>query len=265
MKKLLSLLLLLTALLLPVCATENNEFFNLHAHECVYDGREYVLNDPQGYLTVWDAPGGREQHYLLNEQTMTVFGIYTDPAGARWAQLRYSELSHGIAISGVDEQYIGWASLSSFYREMDGRDFLDRYRDEFVNRPLRLRLTDHPDTTLWSYPGAEEPNGYLRWYVRDGDALLSFPAWWADSEGKRWALWEDSFLCLDEPERIVGAGIEPQTVFYPSVSPDALPFVVEQAELPERPSPLPYYLMAVAGVLLALAFVIRKFIYMERK
>lgn len=259
MRRCFSLFLFFFLLILPVSATENNDFFNLHSDECVYDGREYRLNDPAGYLTVWDAPGGKAQHYLFNEQSMIVFALYTDPTGSQWAQLRYSEPLRGFALSGVDEQYIGWASFSSFYRQPDVIDFLALYADSFVERPLRLRLTDYPDTTVWVHPGAERNCGYLRWFISDEDALLSFPSWWKDSEGKRWALWGNHFVCLDDPERTSGVDMGLHTVFYPAVSAEELPFVVEQIEPSEPPSPLPYILLAVAFVLLALAFVLRKF------
>ncbi len=259
MRRLLFLILLLSLLMLPAYATENNDFFNLHASECVYDGRDYLVNDPHGYLSVLEAPYGRVQDNLLNEQSVTVYALYTDSTGALWAQLRYTMVSRGIAFSEVEGAYIGWAPLASLSRDMDKDDFLLRYGDEFVNRPMRFRPSEYPDTTLWAYPGAEQPSGYLRWYIHESDTLLSFPAWWQDAEGKRWALWEDHFICLSDPERLVGASMADSRTFYPAVALDELPIVVEAPVIVERPSPLPYYLMAVSAVLVVLAIVVRKF------
>ena len=258
MKRLTFFLLILSLLLLPVYATENNEFFNLHAADCVYDGREYLVNDPKGYLSVLDAPDGKVQDHLFNEQSLIVYGIYTDASGTSWAELRYTILTRGAALSEVEGQYIGWAPLSSLYRAMDASDFLALHEEEFVNRPMRFRNADYPDTTLWASPLAEKPCGYLRWYVHEEDTLLSFPAWWEDSDGQRWALWDDAFICLTDPQRTAPTAPD-ATVFYPSVSPDALPLVVEEPVIPERPSLLPYYLIGISLVLTALSLVLRKF------
>ena len=265
MKRLLSFLLVLLLATLPVFATENNAFFNLHAAECAYDGREYLVNDPKGYLSVLDAPGGKVQDYFYNEQTVTVFALYPDPSGSLWAQLRYTMLSRGFALSAVEGQYIGWAPLTSLYRSMDREDFLALHEAEFVNRPMRFRPTEYPDAVLWSYPGAEKPCGYLRWFVHDESQLLSFPAWWQDPQGDIWALWEEYFLCLSHPERSQPSLDGDLPVLYPSVLPDALPLVVQEPVIPARPSPLPYYFMAVAAVLAALSFVLRKFTYTDKE
>ena len=259
MKRLLCSFLLFSLLLLPVSATENNEFFNLHAAECRYDGRAYLVNDPKGYLSVLDAPDGTVQDQLSNEQDLIVYGIYTDSSGTLWAQLRYTILSRGVALSEVEGQYIGWAPLSSLYRAVDREDFLALHEAEFVNRPMRFRPDDYPDTTLWASPLAEKPCGYLRWFVHEDDTLLSFPAWWEDSAGQRWALWDDYFICLSDPQRATGSASADFAVFYPSVSPEALPLVVAAPTIPRRPSLLPYYLMGVSAVLIALSLVLRKF------
>ncbi len=264
MKRFILFFALLVLLILPVCATENNAFFNLHAADCVYDGRAYLLNDPSGFIAVLDAPNGDVQHNLLNEQKMIVYGIYTDSTGSLWAQLRYSELSRGLAVSDTEGEYIGWAPLSSFYREPDKDDFLALHKDEFVNRPVRLRLSEHPDATLWAYPGAEQPSGYLRWYVRDNSALLSFPSWWEDGNGLRWGLWEDFFVCLDRPA-ITEAALGDGAVFYPAVSLERLPLPPEKAEEEQGSLLLPLLLLASALLLIALSFVIRNNTYFERK
>ena len=265
MKRVFCFLLLAALLTLSVFATDNNDFFNDHAQECVYDGRDYSLNGPAGYVAVLDAPGGLTQDYLLNEQALTVFGVYRDASGALWAQLRYTPLGRGLAFSDVDGQRIGWASLSLLYRECDKEDFLADHAEEFVNRPLRLRLSTHPDTTLWVTPFSAEPCGYLRWYVSEEDALLSFPAWWRDAEGSRWALWEDSFICLDDPQRRENGFAAEQAVLYPAAAFDALPQVVEQPRPAEPVSYLPYYFLTGALVLGLLALIITIISKQERK
>lgn len=258
MKRLFFLFLLLPCLLSPVFATENNEFFNRHAEECVYDGRDYLLNHPSGYVTVLDAPNGQVQDYLLNEQTLTIFASYTDSTGSLWAQLRYSVISRGIAISDVEGDYIGWALLSSFYRPMNKSDFLTLHQHELVNRPLRLHLSRYPNATLWPYPGAIKPCGYLRWYVDDPYAEISFPTWWQDPAGYRWGIWDDYFVCLDLPSHMEAVYSADNTIFYPALPLDTLPLPNRKTSEEDSPSSLPYYLLAVALLLGASALYIRK-------
>lgn len=265
MKRLILLALVFLLLILPVHATENNEFFNLHASECVYDGRVYLLNDPNGYAAIMDAPGGKVQDYFFNEQNVTVYGVYTDSTQVQWAQLRYTPLDRGIVRSEIEGRYIGWVPFSSLYRDSDASDFLTFHEDEFVNRPLRFRLSEFPHTLLWPYPGASEPCGYLRWFVDDPDSLLSFPSWWQDSEGMRWVLWDNFFVCLDSPESPAGSSLPQNLVFYPSVTPDRLPMVLETPEVPERMNPLPFYLIGASLVLMSVAMFIRKTTNIERK
>ena len=83
---------LLGALTFPVRATDNNPFFNGHAAQCAPNGKLYLLNGEEGYVTVREAPHGDAQSYLCNEQALTVFGVWTDAEGGQWAQLRYTPL-----------------------------------------------------------------------------------------------------------------------------------------------------------------------------
>ena len=90
-RKYVSLVLVLAALL-ALCATaradvlwspRNDRFFEQHYDQCEYIGRQFYANGDEGFITLWDAPGGtRVVHQFQNGYTLWIYYQYEDWACA---------------------------------------------------------------------------------------------------------------------------------------------------------------------------------------
>ena len=70
--------------------------------------------------------------------------------------------------------------------------------------PVTLDMRDYETVYLWRYPGCGGTAELATWYIRtEADNVLRFPAYWLDSQGRRWGGYSffesDGFICLDEP------------------------------------------------------------------
>lgn len=219
---------------LPVTATDSNAFFNHHAGECAPDGGSYVLNGEYGYVAVLEAPRGEVQSYLCNEQTLTVFGVWTDNTGAAWAQLRYTPGQRGCADDDVDGDKIGWVRMNELYPIPSKRSFVTQHFSEFTSSMVRLTLSEEDFVGLWPYPGSGGQPQDLRWYIESEDATLDFSRCWVDSFSRRWGAVHlegaDGFVCLDDPA--LSENLLPEITgerhCIPAASPDSLPRVIER-------------------------------------
>lgn len=258
------LLCALTALSLSlgVSATDSNAFFNEHAEECAPDGGSYVLNGDPGYVTVLEAPRGDPQSYLCNEQTLTVYGVWTDNTGGAWAQLRYTPTQRGSASDGVNGQKIGWARMTELYPVEGKRRFVNEHFSEFTSSMVRLTVTEDSFVGLWPYPGSGGQPQDLRWYLPDGEGTLDFSRCWVDSCSRRWGAVQleeaDGFVCLDEPD--LAENLLPEITgelhCIPAALPETLPRVIVR-ETVEKPL-WPWIALSGSVALLCVIWLLRQ-------
>lgn len=264
MRKLRALLLMLFAVLaltVSVSATDSNAFFNAHAGECAPDGGSYILNGPQGYVSVLDAPDGAVQSRLCNEQTVTVYGIWSN-GRARWAQLRYTPRARGIAKSDILGEKIGWLDMKELVRVYTKQDFIAEHYEEFEIYPVTLTVKKEEPVSLWPYPGSGGQHGELGWYLTADEAVLDFSHCWTDPLGNRWGAVSygeaDGFICLDELDlednRLPGAAAEP--VLIPAIAAELLPAIPEPEA--EHSSLLPYLALSIAAACISLSLLLRQ-------
>lgn len=236
MKKLLSFALALAALLalaLPARADilwePDNDFYQKHG--CLYVGRNYYANGPEGFVTLYDAPGGSfvEGQYR-NGVSLCVYYQYED-----WGCITVFE---------EDGQVSGWTPLAhleliydhiSFEEEYAGR--IRDYGGEFADYS-----GDAETVCFYPYPGAPAERISARMELGANNVLDNLTGTsenasyisrvFTDENGLTWGYVNymyghlESWFCLDEPDgesfpvrQIAQAElIAPQTPVLPAVS-----------------------------------------------
>lgn len=148
-------LLMLLALAAPARAdvlwTPNNSFYERHYGDCEYVGRSYYANGQEGFVTLWDAPGGSVvEGQFQNGAKLRVYWRYED-----WGC---------ITVWGDETGEIsGWAPMADLYLVYDHISFEEEYGDQF--RDYNGEFAGYDGTTegimLWEYPNAPEPRRVL--------------------------------------------------------------------------------------------------------
>lgn len=179
----------------------DNLFFRQHT--CTYEDRSYYANGSEGFITLWDAPGGstvRAQY--RNGEKLWVGYTYKD-----WALISCRD--------GRDE-LSGWTPLSDLYLIYDHISFEEEYGSEFRDYNGEFADYDGEDGEefwFWEYPYAGEPRE-VRTVTRDMlDALLGTSAMvpnciskvYVDSNDRTWGFvkWlyseRNFWILLDDP------------------------------------------------------------------
>ena len=92
--------------LLALCATAradvlwepDNNFYVKNADQCDYIGRQYYANGDEGFITLWEAPGGtRAVHQFRNGYILWVYYQFEDWACA--------------VVWGDEGEITGWAPM----------------------------------------------------------------------------------------------------------------------------------------------------------
>ena len=193
--------------LLALCATAradvlwepDNNFYVKNADQCDYIGRQYYANGDEGFITLWEAPGGtRAVHQFQNGYTLWVYYQYEDWACA--------------VVWGDEGEITGWAPMEDFVLKYDYLSFEEEYADEI--HPYDGQFAgydgDAAEIAFYEYPGAPEPKAL--WEAAEIlDQLTStedsyIASTFTDEDGRTWGsvaylfgtrnLW----FCLDEPD-----------------------------------------------------------------
>ena len=116
-------LLALLALAAPACADAwqdppSDRFFESHRGQCTYENRRYYANGKEGFITLWDAPGGSEVRAQYENGEV----LWTSCTYRSWALVSRREDRTGTA---------GWVKLADLYRLYDYISFQEKYGDQF--------------------------------------------------------------------------------------------------------------------------------------
>lgn len=194
------------ALLLSLAATaradvlwspRNDRFFEQHYDQCETIGRQFYANGDEGFITLWDAPGGtRVVHQFQNGFTLWVYYQYEDWVCA--------------VVWGDEGEISGWAPIEDFALRYDYLCFAEEYGDQI--QPYDGQFKDYDggaaEIVFYEYPGAPEPKDV--WEAAEVLDQLTGTGYidstFTDEEGRTWGyvaylfgsrnLW----FCLDEPE-----------------------------------------------------------------
>lgn len=207
MKRRIGSLILMLSALLSLCATaradvlwspRNDHFFEQHYDQCEYIGRQFYANGDEGFITLWDAPGGtRVVHQFPNGYTLWVYYQYEDWVCA--------------VVWGDEGEISGWASIEDFALRYDYLCFAEEYGDQIYPYDGQFAGYDGnaAEIVFYEYPGAPEPKAV--WEAAEVlDQLTGTDSYIAstftDEDGRTWGyvaylfgsrnLW----FCLDEPE-----------------------------------------------------------------
>ena len=253
MKKCLTILLALASLLAltaPAYADmlwepPDNDFYAKHYEECESVVRTFYANGPEGFVTLWDAPGGSSvQAQYENGTALMVYWRYQD-----WGCITTWD-SRGDSIDGwvpMDQLRLIYDYLS-FQEEY--ADQIRPYHDEFGNYAGDAKVVN-----FYEYPGAPEPKytwdlGDTTWNVLNeltgtGGYSSCISSIFVDEEGLTWGFVSylyghlDGWFCLDRPD---GTDFPLRDIPQPELTAPQTPVLPASSYLP--------YLL-VAGVVLA--------------
>lgn len=238
------LLVLLVSLVIPARAdliwTPDNLFYEKHAEECEYVGRQQYANGTEGFITLWSSPS-----------RTTVTG-QCENGVKLWLYYIYKDWGY---VHGTVE---GWVPLSQLAQVYDGTSFAQEFGNSFTqyNGEFTGFSDDVTKLVCFTYPGAEDscaefdlskaPN------LSDDLREYAIQQIFVDENGLTWGyinylygsrqLW----FCLDRPD---GAGIPVRTVTTPQLIEAATP-VLPAAAL------LPWFLVGGAVILTAAILVV---------
>jgi len=243
-------LLMLQALAVPAFADimwepANNSFYDKHQDQCEYENRSYYANGKEGFVTLWDAPGGTMvRAQFENGEKLRVYFIYKN----NWA----------LAAFWTDGQETsGWVPLSDLELVYDYLCFQEEYADRIT--PYNGEFADYDGdvetVNFYEYPGAPEiscdfktGSGDILDNLTGAQGTSCISSIFLDEDGRTWGFVgyvygiRNSWFCLDEPD---GTPDRPDNGNFP-IREVAVPELTPAQE-PTLPSEgyTPYFLVAV--------------------
>lgn len=141
---------------------QDNQFYEAHRGECVYNTRSYYANGGDGFITLWDAPGGSlVKAQYENGELLWVGYTYKD-----WALVnRWEDRT----------ETTGWVPLSELYLKYDHISFEEEYGDRFQD--YSGEFADYTPRSegelfwLWEYPHAYDTKETIEVHSDILDAL----------------------------------------------------------------------------------------------
>lgn len=248
-------LVMLLALSAPAYADimwepQDNQFYKQHG--CTYENRSYYANGPEGFVTVWDAPGG----VVVQAQYQNGEALWVGYTWQEWALISRWE----------DEKEItGWVPLAELSLIYDYLSFQEEYADRI--RPYDGEFADYAgdaaEVNFYEYPGAEEIKQTWEtdgdWHVLDNltgtaenDSYISKA--FTDEDGRTWGYVGymygrlNAWFCLDEPD---GADFPVREVSAQELTPPQTPTLPASGYMPYI---LVAVVVAVTGGLLAVFY-----------
>lgn len=183
-----------------------SSFYQRNANQCELEQRTYWLNSPDGYVTLWDAPGGNALASLPNGETLHIYYRWQGATGS-WgaAELSAEALEEqALTISGdfKDRWVEVWVPMEDLILQYDHRSFLEDHADEVREES---RAVDLSGIRYCVYP---YPGGVLRYQRERGgtDLPVTLSPLYTDPEGREWGccgyLYGDRniWLCISDLE-----------------------------------------------------------------
>ncbi len=200
---------LLAALTLPAYADvlwePENSFYEKHHEDCEYLGRRYMVNSPDGFITVWDAPdGSRVLGQFENGSKLWVYWLYEN-----WGVIGHRD---------GDKPIEGWVDMNSMVLLYDHTAFAEDYADQI--RPYNGEFADYDGEdkifNFYEYPGAPEICHWMQATTKfvpdltgiyeDGQSIIQ--SVFVDENGLTWGYIGyyggqlNAWFCLDDPDGI---------------------------------------------------------------
>jgi hypothetical protein len=196
-----------TSALADVIYEPNNNFFNAHEDECIYENRVYILNGPDGYVTLCHSPEGKAPlRNRPNGREYLVIWIWDGGDLGLWG-----------LVNDYDEEYERveemWVPLKDTVLKYDAISFAEEHGSEFRHLETGewLDLSGYGRLQLWPYPGAETPINAITWTGEDGwlsapPDPLYYETTYEDGDGLLWMNigylygYRNFWVCITDPE-----------------------------------------------------------------
>lgn len=191
----------------------DNSFHRNHRDECEVHDRRYLVNSPEGFVTVWDSPNGSlVQGQFENGTKLNVYYLYENWGIITWY--------------GEDYNVEGWVDMDEMTLLYDHTAFAEEYADQI--RPYSGEFADYDGDdkifNFYEYPGAPEISHWLKATTKmvpeltgiydDGESVIQ--SVFVDENGLTWGYLGyyygrlNAWFCLDDPD---GVNDEKQTDF----------------------------------------------------
>ena len=185
----------------------SNHFYESHRQECEYNTRSYYANGSEGFVTLYDAPGGSlvEAQYE-NGELLWVGYTYQ----GKWALASYWQNG---------EETTGWVPMEDLSLKYDYLSFEEEYADRI--KPDEDEFAsyggDAEAVNFYEYPGAPEiresfetGSGHsmdiLEILTGSGESSSSIRSIFVDEDGRTWGYVpymygiRNIWFCLDAPD-----------------------------------------------------------------
>ena len=131
-----------------------NSFYETHHSQCTYLGRSYYANGPDGFVTLWDAPGGSTvAAQYENGTALSVYWTYKN-----WGCITVWEGKNR-------EEVSGWVPMEQLYLIYDHISFEEEYGAYFKPYDGQFDgsgLKDGDEIWIWEHPLSYGPKDTLK-------------------------------------------------------------------------------------------------------
>lgn len=178
-----------------------DSFYEEHTSECIYEGRSYTANGPDGVVILYESPqSSRQIDTWENGHKVYISFTYEDKQGRLWGVCEEDRKSGWVPMAYMDEIYDNVSFAREYVAEIQEQDGTldERYMGE--------------DIYLWDYPASPYQSA-----MTVSDHLPDYHRTYEDSAGHLWGNvgyyygHKDVWVCLDAPDAGMDA-LYPDTV-----------------------------------------------------
>jgi len=170
----------------------NSDFYNKHSDECYTCERVYIVNGPDGTVTIYKSPETNKVEGTLNNgDSIMVQYIYTG-----------GEVEWGYVENWSTNSY-GWVPMPYLQEQYDASAFRDQHYEQIINEGWMLdgKFCD-VDIYIWDYPGDPKVENTL--VVSSDDNVMAGGNQYTDEFGNQWGYFNyyyawSGWICLNNP------------------------------------------------------------------
>ena len=223
-------------------------FYQRHRKDCELEQRTYWVNSPEGYATVWDAPGGAPIANLPNGELLHIYYRCQGSAGD-WGAVEYSAEALREAALTLDEAKLSdrfvelWVPMEALVNRYDHQSFVEEYAGALLEEERTLHISDRMYCT-YPYPGG--PLTFQQTKKLDVDELTLSPLY-VDEAGREWG--HTPYFYGDRNVWFCISDVENPNLTGESREPELYPAATGSPALPDAGFGVPLWIAAAVMVL----------------